>query len=356
MPRSLIVNKSDLRTTQSIEVPAAQAADGQIVVAVNRFALTANNVSYGVAGDLLGYWGFFPAEEGWGRIPVWGIATVTQSKHADVSVGSRYYGYFPMAEELVMQPSTVSSLGFSDAIPHRAVLPPMYQEYVQVTEENGFAPAFDNHQLLYRILFATSFHLDDYLALQNFYGGNTVILGSASSKTAMGLAFLIKQRTGISCVGLTSAGNKDFVSGLGFYDAVATYDDVASLDASKPSIYVDMAGNRAVLAQVHRHLGDNLVASIGVGATHWNADAEGAAELPGPTPEFFFVPDHIIKRRDEMGADAYRQAIGAATNAFYGAVDDWIRIEEHPYTELSSVYQAMLDGVAPNRGIIVTVA
>ena len=58
-------------------------ADGQILVKIDQFAFTANNITYGVVGDQLGYWQFFPptgdATQGWGLIPVWGFADVVQS-------------------------------------------------------------------------------------------------------------------------------------------------------------------------------------------------------------------------------------------------------------------------------------
>ena len=37
--------------------------DGEISVKIERFAFTANNVTYGVAGETIGYWQFFPASE-----------------------------------------------------------------------------------------------------------------------------------------------------------------------------------------------------------------------------------------------------------------------------------------------------
>ena len=53
-------------------------------------------------------------------------------------------------------------------------------------------------------------------------------------------------RRGIKVIGLTSAGNIDFVKSLGCYDEVVTYDDVTSLPADQRVAYVDMAGNSSV--------------------------------------------------------------------------------------------------------------
>ena len=48
-------------------------APGQVCFRVDRFALTSNNITYALIGDMLGYWTFFPAEAPWGHIPVMGF-------------------------------------------------------------------------------------------------------------------------------------------------------------------------------------------------------------------------------------------------------------------------------------------
>ena len=60
---------------------------GEVRLAVDAFALTANNVTYAAIGDLLQYWSFFPAPDRWGRVPVWGYADVVESTLDDVPVG-----------------------------------------------------------------------------------------------------------------------------------------------------------------------------------------------------------------------------------------------------------------------------
>lgn len=354
MPHHFLAQRSDLNHTSLVPCDAAAAGAGEVVLQVERFALTANNITYGVAGDMIGYWQFFPADGDWGRIPVWGIGRVSSSNHPDISEGSRFYGYFPMSSELLVKPEKVNARGFVDASAHRAELPPVYNQYSLVSEETGFAPGFDNHAMLYRPLFTTSFVLDDYFADNNFFGASQIILGSASSKTAFGLAFMLKQRDGLNVVGLTSPGNVEFVEGLGLYDQVLTYDQVESL-AKAPSAYIDMAGNRAVLARVHHHLADQLVNSCGVGITHWEArDGEAPDELPGAKPTMFFAPSQIMKRHEELGGEVYQGQIADATAAFFAQVDNWVTIEEHPFTDIESVYQTVLNGAAPDRGMIVT--
>ena len=86
------------------------------------------DVTYGAVGDQIGYWRFFPAPEGMGRIPVWGFARVVRSNAADAPEGLRLFGYWPMSSHtvarLVKRPS-----GYVEASAHRAELPPTYNAY-----------------------------------------------------------------------------------------------------------------------------------------------------------------------------------------------------------------------------------
>ncbi|MEM7218678.1 MAG: DUF2855 family protein [Pseudomonadota bacterium] len=352
------VRRDALAETRMISSDPAPLAAGEARLAVERFALTANNITYGVAGDMIGYWQFFPASDGFGCIPVWGIARVAESNHPDVAAGTRCYGYFPMGTELIVKPEKVSERGFTDATEHRAQLPVVYNQYSTVAPEYGFAHGLDNHAMLYRPLFTTSFVLDDWLADNDDFGAEAVVIGSASSKTGFGLAFMLKRRGegAPTVVGLTSPANRAFVAGLGLYDEVLTYDEADAL-TQRPTAYVDMAGNRSVLSAVHRRLADDLVCSCGVGITHWDArDGADPAELPGAKPTMFFAPTQIVKRNEELGPVEYQRRIGDATGAFFAQVDGWVQVEESPGAEIATVYQTVLAGAAPDKGYVVSFA
>jgi hypothetical protein len=345
-----LVKRDDL-TTCSVE-PASEPtiAPGEALLRVERFGLTANNITYGVAGDLIGYWRFFPAAGEWGRIPVWGIGTVSASTVQGVAEGSRYFGYFPMSGHLVVAPRKAGPGGFADGIIHRRELPPVYNQYSLMTEALGFPAAQDNHQVIYRPLFTTSFVLADYFADNGSFGAGQVVLASASSKTAFGTAFMMRDRPH-RAIGLTSEANRGFVQRLGLYDQVVTYGEVAALDASQRTAYIDMSGNRGVLAAVHRHFGDNLVNSCSVGITHREArTGQDPATLPGARPTLFFAPDQVRKRIEEWGPARFQQSLGAAWAAFLGVVDDWVDIVQAPAPDrLQAVYETVLDGAAPNE-------
>ena len=103
----LLVRRDDFHTTRFRETETPDLTDGQVLFRIDRFALTSNNITYAAAGDMLDYWGFFPAEEGWGRIPVMGFADVSASRHPGVAEGERVFGFFPMATHLVIDATGV---------------------------------------------------------------------------------------------------------------------------------------------------------------------------------------------------------------------------------------------------------
>src|SRR4051812_48804175 len=159
-----LVRRDDLRITR-VDDDAGEAPlkDGQSRLRVERFGFTANNVTYGAFGEAMGYWRFFPAEDGWGRVSVWGVGEVTASGAPGVEPGQRFYGYFPMASTVVMRPLPTAA-GFEDAAEHRADLPSTYNRYFEATPEAGFAPEHDAAGAVMRPLFMTAWLIARQLA------------------------------------------------------------------------------------------------------------------------------------------------------------------------------------------------
>lgn len=355
-------NRSNIAQTQLVEAAIPTLAVGEVLMAVDQFALTANNITYGVAGDSIGYWQFFPAEdpqeEGWGIIPVWGFADVIASNHNDVPVGERLYGYFPMASHVTLAPIKVTAHGLVDGVAHRSALPVVYNQYTRCAVDAAYSKALEAEQMLYRPLFTTSFFLDDFLEDNNFFAAERVLLTSASSKTSLGLAQLLHANRSCRVIGLTSQGNKAFVESLGCYDEVLGYDEVAKLDKAA-TVMVDMAGSGEVRRNVHTHLDSELKYSCAVGATHWEAATVGGkqAPLPGPKPEMFFAPSQIQKRLAEWGREGYEAKMSGAWSEFLKAAEGWIEVERCAGAdELARVYEAFIEGKAdPARGYVMSI-
>jgi NADPH:quinone reductase-like Zn-dependent oxidoreductase len=348
------VRRDDLRKTcfREAEVPAP--APGQALLRVDRFALTANNVTYAVAGESMSYWKFFPAAEpGHGRIPVWGFADVERSSAPGLAAGERLYGYFPIATHLVIEPGSPTPGGVADVSTHRAGLPPIYNQYRRVAADPGYDAALEDHQAVLQPLFMTGFLLADQLGDERFYGARRVLIGSASSKTAIALARQLARAGACEVVGLTSARNAKFVAELGCYERVVRYDELDGLPADAPAAFVDMANDTAVTDAVHRRLGDGLRASILVGITHWETPPR-TAPPPGPAPQLFFAPSRVEKRIADWGARGLQERMGAAWREFVDWTRGWLEIERgHGRTDVERVYRATLEGQArPDRGYV----
>jgi hypothetical protein len=346
-----VVDRADLRRTAFVpgrDGPETALADGAVLVRIDTFALTANNVTYGVAGDLMGYWRFFPAADGWGRIPAWGFGDIVGSRHPALPVGERLYGYFPISTHVRLDADRVTPTSFVDAAPHRAALPPFYNQYMRVAADPGYARANEGEIALFRPLFATGFLLDDFLAREACFGARRLVLSSASSKTALALAFLSSADRHAECevLGLTSAANADFVRTTGYYDGVVTYDDVAAGLPVEPSVFVDFAGDARVVEAVHRRLGVLLRYSCRVGITHWD-DLGPAENLPGPAPILFFAPDHLERCREDWGPAELASRLGEAMQRFLDSTSPWLNITagQGP-AAVEAVYRALLEGRA----------
>jgi hypothetical protein len=312
--RVFAVHRGDLRATEVRSVPLAP--EGGAVLRVDHFALTANNVTYAAFGERMGYWSFFPLEEPWGCVPVWGFGTVVASDVDRLDLGERFYGYFPMASHLAVSPRDVGAAGFMDGAPHRMGLTAGYNQYVRTSADPMFATASEAHQMLLRPLFLTGFVIDDYLFDNGFFGAGRVILSSASSKTALAAAFLLSRRKCVEVVGLTSNRNTAALRGLGCYDRVLSYDELDAVPAAEPVCYVDMAASGALREAIHHRFGERLKLSCAVGATHWNRMHPAAPDLPGPRPQRFFVPTQVAKRVGEWGAERFQQTYLEAWKSF----------------------------------------
>lgn len=354
-----IVARDDLQQCKVIETELPDAAalpDDALLVRVTSFAFTANNITYAVLGDALKYWQLFPAPEGFGSVPVWGFGEVVASKHPDIATGERLFGYFPMATHLVIEAADVGTRWLRDAAAHRQGVAPVYNTYTRVGGDPAFAGRQGDYQALLRPLFMLSFLVDDYLAEIEFFGARSVLLSSASSKTAFGLAHLLHtQRQGVKVIGLTSASNVEFVKSLGCYDEVLTYDRVTSLPPDSPVAYVDMAGNSALRETLHRHFGDQMKYSGRVGLTH-RGSAPDEPALPGARPAWFFAPDQIRKRAREWGPGGVDARFGVAWSGFAPMLDRWLAVTEGRGREaVKQVYLDTLNGcVAPEQGHILS--
>ena len=356
----LEVLKSDINEVRIVEDALPEnLADGQVLLEVDRFAVTANNITYTTIGETFGYWRFFPtADEAWGRVPVMGYATVTASEHPEVSVGERVWGFFPMGTHLVINAGQCNPFSFSDVSEHREGLAPIYAQFQRAAANPIYEGPREGQDCLLRGLFLTSWLCEDALFEADYHGAGDCLITSASSKTSIALGFAVKDRGHARAIAVTSERNRAFCEGLGCYDLVVTYDEVGNLDTEPGAVLVDMAGNAGVNEAIHRHYGDALRFDLRIGVTHKDAPPPSAEDLPGPKPIVFFAPHQAQKRGQEWGAEGLEQRIGTSFVRFREFADSWLSVRDFKGSdEARQAFSEVRDGEAsPSEGYMVSLA
>ncbi|WP_209347830.1 DUF2855 family protein [Pontixanthobacter sp. CEM42] len=358
MSQAVYVTRDNPSNAKTVDVASGALPEGGVRLKIESFAVTANNVTYAVAGDRFGYWNFFPAADDDGIVPMWGHAVVEESNHEEFAVGERVYGYIPMGTHLNVMPGKVTPHGFVDMAEHRQPMSPIYNQYSRLSADPEHDPAKESERMIFGPLFKTGFLIENFMRREGWFGAEAVILTSASSKTAMGLASVTKDRSpDTRRIGLTSAGNVAFVQKTGLYHEVVAYDDVGSL-AQNPSVTVDFAGNAGLLAELHNHFGDNLKYSCLVGATHIEARGGalgGPAKMAGPEPILFFAPDHAVALFKDLGHEEAAKQVAASWHKFLGDVDGTVQVDIREGIDAArEAFVTMIGGsVDPAQGIVI---
>jgi hypothetical protein len=355
MAETIWVNKTDLTDLTVNEEALPSLADDAVRLRIESFSVTANNVTYAVAGESMGYWKFFPAQEGFGIVPMWGHAVVEQSNHEGFEKGERVYGYLPMGTHLDVTPAKVTEASFFDATPHRQPMSPIYNQYSRLTADPEHDPARENQRMIFAPLFKTGFLIEDFMRRNDWFEAQVLVMTSASSKTSLGLASCAKNLSPhIKRIGLTSPGNVSFTKATQLYDEVLTYDEIDALP-QLPSVSVDFAGSSPVLHKLHEALADNLKYSCLVGATHVSERSGGAAGITGPEPILFFAPTHAVAAVKTMGIQAFGEAVATQWHGFLDVTASCLDIEEREGVAAAvQAFLAILKNEAPpSVGIVV---
>ena len=358
----LLTRKDALHDTRIDTVTMTLPQDGEILLKIDRAAITTNNITYAAFGNAMQYWEFFPTGEAeWGHMPVWGFADVVQSNVEGIEPGERFYGYFPLASHIKMKAVRVTQRGFYDGSEHRLALTSAYNQYMRCSSDAAYARERENYQMLVRPLFITSFMGADFLQDNDFFGARQIVVSSASSKTAYGTAFCLHGKHGVQLTALTSSGNRAFVQALGCYDEIASYDAIGRLPAEQPTLYLDFSGDEGLRSAIHHHFGDALVYDCFAGSAQ-NTDFLQDTGLPGPKPEFYFAPVQIRKRNSEWGHEVVNQRFNAAQLAFI----EWVSggdeprmqvVESKGFEQARGLIKNMLDGwIDPQKGHVVLLA
>ena len=360
------IDQQDLTNTKVVQcdINVGDLQQDEVLLETDSFGFSANNITYAALGFKMGYWGFFPPQSnddginpnGFGIVPVWGFATVKASCHPDIKEGEKVFGYLPMASHWVIKAGKVAPHGFSDVHEMRKSISPVYDQYLRCAADPGYDKDREAWQLNFRPLYMTSFVLDDYVAEKA--RGEFLLLSSASSKTALGTAQLLKDQklarnASYQVVGLTSQSNVDMVKTSGCYDAVYSYDDLSALTSdSSDSRYwlLDFAANGTLINNLSELLGDSLSEVTLIGATDWKAE-----EKPNPkrlNAEIFFAPARVKLRQGEWGHEAFLAKYAGAWQRFASKVSDQFFEQPHQGTDaITQLYLETLNGTANTKAL-----
>lgn len=302
------VDKQDLNDTKVVQDTLSDDVLGEndVLLKIEQFGFSANNITYASMGEKMGYWGFFPAGAGYGIIPVWGFAVVQRSMHPDIEEGERVFGYLPMASHWVIRAGNVAKHGFKDVHPNRNSISPVYDQYLRCSADPAYNLDREVWQQAFRPLFMTSFVLDEFV--HNNAEQSVILISSASSKTATGCACLMrhqrdKRQSGFRIIGLTSKANRDMVCDSNCYDDVITYSDADQLSGDDSYWLLDFAANGEMLATLKRHLGNALDRITLIGATDWQSKTK--PDRAGLKADIFFAPAHVKHLQQEWGHEGF---------------------------------------------------
>lgn len=341
----LVLHRKEPMCHEIQSAPLAPLGASEILLRVDKFGLTSNNVTYAALGRALHYFEFFPVSAEWSALPVWGMATVIESTAPDVATGARVYGYFPAATHATLAVSGTTPTGFRT----KRNLPSQfgfYHQYELASQDPLYRADREDMMVVMRPLFLTGVLLADYLAASEFMGAATVLVSSAASKTSFGMACALKQGPAPKLVGLASQASGPLALRMGVYDAVLTYDQIDDLPPSEPVVYVDVAGNPALRERLAARLGRALKLVLAVGVTHWKDGTYGGSKRDVAPTQAFFAPGWAARRAAELGK-AYFVKLGSAWQAQMAEADRHFQVmHKQGEAALTDSFVALLEGRA----------
>lgn len=347
------ISKSDFTQVRVIESDFHdhQLANGQILVQVEQFAYTTNNISYAIAGERFGYWKYFPTSNGtddWVVTPVWGFGKVIKTNNSDVTLNSVIYGFLPTADQVILTPTQVSQFAFVENSLHRKDLDLFYNQYEIVTENLHYSRADDNARMVFGPLHQTAFVMLHFLQDSAWKGAEQIIILSASSKTSLGMAYgFCNADAKPTLVGVTSSKNVESLDRLNLYDEIVSYDNIEGITSDVPTLLIDMSGRNEIINDLFSKLGDQMISCIQVGRTHWT-EPRSKSEVPREKIDFFFAPTYMVNKQKEWGKDTYDAALADFVKASTAKISTWLSYISHTsFEDLAKVHQRLSNGSVP---------
>lgn len=155
-------------------------------------------------------------------------------------------------------------------------------------------------------------------------------------------------------IGMTSAGNVNFVDRSGLYDDVLAYDAADALAIDGMATVIDFAGSADILPDLYARLPGRIAHCLRVGATRHDARAGGAIALR-PRPIWFSAPDAASALIAETGQDGFNVAVATHWRGFVEGMADIVTVTHGAGAEaLPAIWREQVAGrTRPTDGHIV---
>ncbi|CAJ1335517.1 unnamed protein product [Effrenium voratum] len=260
--KSLICQKQKVR----------ELDQGEVLLRVDKFAFSHMALGYlmkGFTRTFGAYHNFYRCpEENLYRSACWGFATVMESTHPKVAVGTRLYGIMPPARFQVQsvggiipgkkdEPSLVELT--MEEVPFNLR---RFQEMEVVSD--GLEPHLEDWIISTKEIYTMAYYMDEQLLVDTGMI-NCVVISCASAKTALALAFCLRMRDMRYVFGLTSKEHLDFCRSTDLYHEVFSYEDVASLPNNHTVVYMDFKCDGELRQQITLRMGTNLMYNMVIG-------------------------------------------------------------------------------------------
>jgi hypothetical protein len=344
MASTFVVNKEKLDQTVFIEKNIPPLQESEVLFEVEKYYLSSSNITYAVTGNKLKYWDFFPQKDNYGAIPVWAYLRVIKSKNEKIKVGDLYFGLSPMGNHFKVEPGNYAPHGFSDVAQHRSKLLAPYNFYTKIFPEHYKSTEDKDYSLMTRITFPTSFLIKSFLERNLFFGAKQIIITSASSKTALGVAFLLKKykdKWNTKIIGITSNDNIAFVEASELYDEVISYSNIKVAVPKRDSVILDFNGNADLLSTLHEMLQASLKHISLIGATNWKAN-KSFKNIPNCIS--FAAGEQYQKLVMELGIEKAMQLLMTEMNEFSTSIQNYVMLSYLNIIDLPAFYQKLLSG------------
>ncbi len=385
--------RDDLKATVVLRDELAPLQAGEIRLRVDKVGLSANNLFYAQMGEapFLKFFAVYPLGEehkDLANVPAWGVATVIESNNPDFSPGEQFRGFLHMTNAVQMKARRTPE-GFQAYGGGRDKINQAYNGFLAVDPE-GTSPIRGSGEKPDLAMTSapgasSGFILYELLKMHDFYGANSIVLTSASSKLSLATALLLRDaRAGGAVqrvIGYTAGGNADFVAATGLYDEVIGYDEALPPDSALRHLLVDVAGDAAV----YKRGKAQFVKAFAVGGTHGDAEASvftafgpggflkmvidmvgpqglknWASRRLSPRLEMFFAPTVINELLSRWGREEMDRKSDAALAQFVDAAVDegWIRVVRSETPEAAQeAYRRIVQGeVPPSEAVILSLA